>query len=166
VQSVDGCDEKKLLSLALAAEKYSTHPTGAAIRKKCEEDGIIPSENVTDIEELSGLGVRAVCDGKILLVGNRRLMQENGIEFEPSDLGVSIYVALGGKYLGSLTLSDIPKDNACEAISALRSCGITNTVMRAATRRARPSEWQNRFRSTHTAPNCSLPIRSPHLRAS
>lgn len=129
VQSVDGCDEKTLLSLALAAEKYSTHPTGVAIRKKCEEDGIIPSENVTDIEELSGLGVRAVCDGRILLVGNRRLMQENGIEFEPSDLGVSIYVALGGKYLGSLTLSDIPKDNAREAVSALRSCGITNTVM-------------------------------------
>ncbi|MGM9644163.1 MAG: heavy metal translocating P-type ATPase [Eubacteriales bacterium] len=129
VQYGDGCDEKSLLSLALAAEKYSTHPIAAAIRKKCEEDGISPSENVTNIEELSGFGVRAVCDGKILLVGNRRLMQENGIKFESSDLGVSIYVALGGSYLGSITLSDIPKDNARESISALRSCGITNTVM-------------------------------------
>ena len=121
--------EGELLSLVLAAEKYSTHPIATAIRRYGEENGILPCCDLSDIEEISGFGVRAICKGEILLVGNERLMSENSISASFSGAGAAVYVALGGRALGSLHLSDNPKDNARDAILALRKNGISRTIM-------------------------------------
>jgi len=129
IQCCEGIDRNELLALAFASEKYSTHPIAAAIRRYCEDNGHSPSNAVSEIEEISGLGVRAIYHGEALLVGNDRLMVENNIRIDTVMSGVGVYIALGNRYLGSLALSDKPKDNAKTAISALFEQGIIKTVM-------------------------------------
>ena len=129
VNCADAVEQNELLSLVLAAEKYSTHPIAAAIRRYCEEKSYSPAADLSGIEEISGFGVKAVCNGEILLVGNERLMRSNGIAIASSATGVGVYASLGNKYLGTLLLSDEPKENAKNAIFALRKNGISSTVM-------------------------------------
>ncbi len=129
VRTAGNTDKEVLLSLAYAAEKYSTHPIAAALRKYCEESGIIPSCELSSIEELSGRGIKACLDGKTLLVGNDRLMNEHNISFITIDCGAAIYLSLDSEFLGAVIISDSPKDNAREAIESLRHSGIKSTVM-------------------------------------
>lgn len=128
INCADGVDKGELLSLAMAAEKYSTHPIALAIRRYGDENGYAPAE-LSEIEEISGFGVKAARKGEILLVGNERLMRDNGIAMDTVTSGASIYVSLGNKYLGSIHLSDEPKENAKNAVLALRRNGISKTVM-------------------------------------
>ncbi len=125
----DGEDENALLSLACAAEKYSTHPISEAIRKYCNAKKIEPHRDLDSIEELSGLGVRASVFGKVLLVGNERLMRETGITVPPIDHSSVVFVALGGRLSGYITVADTPKENARGSIEKLRSVGIKRAVM-------------------------------------
>ncbi len=122
-------DKSELLSLAYAAEKYSTHPIASALRKYCHTCGVIPLSEVSDIEEISGFGVKAYVGESILLVGNERFMRKNQIEFDSEQSGAVVYVALGGSYLGSILVSDEPKANARAAIEKLYSSGIRKTIM-------------------------------------
>ncbi len=129
VRPLGDVDNNTVLSLAHAAEKYSTHPIAKALCKYCVDNGISPSFDVSDIEEISGLGIKAEYNGKILLVGNERLMLNNNIKFEEINSGAVIFVSLGNEYLGAILISDSPKENARQAIEALRSSGIKQTVM-------------------------------------
>ena len=129
VKIADGEDEKQVLSLASAAEKYSTHPVALALRKYCSSNGVEGSRSVNGIEELPGFGVRAELDGEILLVGNSRMMRENIVPINESPHGAVIYVALGGKCLGEIVISDSPKSNARESIEKMRHIGIKRTIM-------------------------------------
>ena len=116
--------DERTLSLAAAAEKYSSHPIAAAFN---EIDCDIA---ITGVEELSGRGIKCVAAGKELLCGNSKLMEEMGVEYEkkesPSTL---VYVALGGEYLGVIEIDDKVKDGVKDAVQALKSGGITRTVM-------------------------------------
>ena len=129
IETVNGECAENLLSLAAAAEKYSTHPISEAIRKHCEEKDIEPSRKVEDIEELSGLGVKAKLQGKILLVGNERLMKNNGISTPKVDSGAVVFIALDGKYSGNISISDTLKSDARASIEKLRSVGVKRTIM-------------------------------------
>jgi len=129
INCADGVSNDELLSLVLAAERYSTHPIATAIRRYCDDNQYSPCFDATEIEEISGLGVKAVCRGDILLVGNERLMSDNGIITDTNPVGAVVCAALGTKYLGCIALSDEPKENAKNAISALRKNGISRTVM-------------------------------------
>lgn len=128
-ETANGERAENLLSLAAAAEKYSTHPISVAIRKHCKERGIEPSHKVEDIEELSGRGVKAQVQGKILLVGNERLMNDNDIPTPAINGGAIIFVALDGKYLGHISISDTLKTNARASIEKLRSVGVKRAIM-------------------------------------
>jgi len=119
-------DREELLSCVFAAERYSTHPIAVAICKYCQNENITPSCDVYDVEELSGCGVKALYKGKILLVGNERLMNENNVAFSSESSEQTVHIALDGKHLGSVTVSDALKENAPIAINALRSCGISS----------------------------------------
>ena len=129
IETVNGECAENLLALAAAAEKYSTHPISEAIRKHCEEKDIEPSRKVEDIEELSGLGVKAKLQGKILLVGNERLMKNNGISTPKVDSGAVVFIALDGKYSGNISISDTLKSDARASIEKLRSVGVKRTIM-------------------------------------
>ncbi len=130
VVCAEGVDRSELLSLAAAAEKYSTHPIALSIRRAYEAEncGVMPE--VGDLKELSGRGVLAVTDEKTLIVGNARLMEENGIDILRSpDDATAVYVALNAEYLGKIIISDKQKDGAKEAILSLRAAGVKRTVM-------------------------------------
>ena len=86
--------------------------------------------NIADVEEVSGKGIRAICDGETLLVGNRRMMIDGGIETDEShEGGTAVYVAMGGRYLGRIIISDSLKADTRSAVDSLMSMGIKNIVM-------------------------------------
>ena len=128
----DGIDRAKLLSLASSAEKYSTHPISLAIITAANAEICATGHEATEIKEVSGRGVKALVDEKLLLVGNAELMRENNISL-PSDTlaerGVTVYVAHGNEYLGAITVSDRPKQKATSALAKLRKLGVKRTVM-------------------------------------
>ena len=127
-----GTDREHLLSLACAAERYSTHPISIAIINAASVEKCATAHEATDIEEVSGRGVKALIDEKLLLVGNAELLRENNVPLPhdtPIERGVSVYVAHGGEYLGAIIVSDRPKAQAPSAIKRLRRLGIAKTIM-------------------------------------
>src|SRR5699024_5675921 len=81
VQKVNpiGISEDELLKMTAFAENYSNHPIATSIKKAYRKE--IENETILKIEELSGLGVEAKIEGKEVLVGNEKLMQEKGISY-------------------------------------------------------------------------------------
>ncbi len=139
----DGNDENALLSLTSAAEKYSTHPISAAIRNYCETEGIEPSRNVENIEEISGLGVKATVSDKVLLVGNERMMRDRHVNIPPVNNGAIVFVALDGEHIGHILICDTLKANARQSLEKLRSLGIRRTVMLTGDRQAEAAKVAN-----------------------
>lgn len=124
----DHCDQSQLLELAALAECVSDHPIS---RSLLEAWGELPDRSrVTQAEELSGRGVRAIVDGKVICAGNDKLMDEIGVIWHPCHhVGTTVHVAADGVYLGHIVISDQVKPDAKEAISALKAAGVRKTVM-------------------------------------
>lgn len=121
----------RILKLAAFAESYSDHPIAQSIReayaekKQGEEAG-----KVCDVKEISGCGIRAVYQEKELLAGNERLMRQNGIDFKVYEgIGTVVYVALDGRFEGTIVISDSVKDQAKETLRLLKASGVKKTVM-------------------------------------
>ena len=133
VRCAEGVSKDELLSLAASAEKYSTHPIAKSIVNAYEAEFGSLAHEVGEIKEIAGRGVEAVSEQKILLVGNISLLSDNGIVVpdceSENEIGVSVYVALGGRYMGHITASDKEKEGAASALLALRSAGVKRTVM-------------------------------------
>ncbi len=126
VHAVDG-QEQALLALAAAVEAHSNHPIARSVCEACREEAL-PA--VTAICEVAGQGMTAMLNGLPVLVGNGRLMVENGISYTPfAGIGTVLYVAVGGVYRGCLLLADEIKPEAKKALAALKACGIRRTVM-------------------------------------
>ena len=121
-------DEKKLLEYAALAESYSTHPISQSLRKAVTEP--LDKTRVSDVQEISGHGVTAVVDGHTVAAGNHRLMEQLGIEYiECHHAGTVVHVAIDGEYCGHILICDVVKPDAKDAISALKSIGVKETVM-------------------------------------
>ena len=121
---------KQLLHLAAVAEQSSPHPIAQALVKS--DMAPTDSSSLDSVEELIGRGVSAIYQGKKLLVGNAKLMQEqHAADFKASSnpLGTMVYVAYDGQYVGSLTVADTLKDDSVSAIKKLKSLGIKKIVM-------------------------------------
>ncbi|MEG1932675.1 MAG: heavy metal translocating P-type ATPase, partial [Pygmaiobacter sp.] len=129
VVDVDPAEGSKETVLALAAscEQYSDHPISRSLKKAVVGMTLTPVEKV---QELPGRGVRAEVDGKVLLCGNRRLMEEEGIACRtPKKAGTVVYLAQDGRFQGSILIADQPKPDAAAAILALRRSGVQRIVM-------------------------------------
>lgn len=124
--SVVSADEEALYYSAHAGAE-STHPLSVSIREKFGE---VDRNRVRNIQEFGGRGISAEVDGHHVLSGNAKLMDENGISFEPavSD-STTVYAAVDGRYIGCVVLEDTIKPEAKKAFSELRSIGIKKTVM-------------------------------------
>ncbi len=124
----DHCDQSQLLELAALAEASSDHPISHSL---LEAWGQLPDRSrVTQAEELSGRGVRAVVDGKVICAGNDKLMEEIGVTWHPCHhVGTTVHVAADGVYLGHIVISDQVKPDAGQAIAALKAAGVRKTVM-------------------------------------
>ena len=123
------CDERELLHLAAHVEHYSTHPIAAALREA------FPSEatdgcRVEAVEELSGRGIRARVDGRIVCVGNAKMMGDLGVEWHDCHLvGTIIHVAIDGRYAGHIVINDRVKADSPQAVADLKALGVGHTVM-------------------------------------
>lgn len=123
------CDERELLHLAAHVEHYSTHPIAAALREA------FPSEatdgcRVEAVEELSGRGIRARVGGRIVCVGNAKMMGDLGVEWHDCHLvGTIIHVAIDGRYAGHIVINDRIKADSPQAVADLKTLGVGHTVM-------------------------------------
>jgi len=122
-----GVAEDELLSRAALAECHSGHPIAQSLRTAWGRE--IDPARVTDVQELPGHGVSALVDGARVLAGSAKLMEREGIPYQPcEDAGTLVYTACEGKYLGCAVIADQIKETAPQAIAALRNQGL-RTVM-------------------------------------
>ena len=131
IYDISNIGEKELIRLAGIAESGSEHPLGQAITRKAKEEILVP--NPDSFEAISGQGIRAMYERHAIVVGNRRLINDNGItipeivdaklkDFE--NMGkTAVLVAIDSKLAGILGLADTVKKNAREAIEELKSMG-------------------------------------------
>ncbi len=121
-------DNETLLYYAAHAESSSSHPIAKSILRAYGRQPDISRS--TDIREISGQGVTAVVDGKIVAAGNRRLMDRLGIDCSPcGSAGTVVHIAIDGIYSGHILISDRVKPGAATAVEALKSAGVSRTVM-------------------------------------
>lgn len=124
----DHCGEAQLLELAALAESYSDHPISRSLKEAYGKE--LDASRVSNVEELSGRGVRATVDGRQICAGNDKLMEDIGVIWHPCHrVGTTVHVASDGVYLGHIVISDEVKPDAKEAITALKACGVRRTVM-------------------------------------
>ena len=124
----DHCGEAQLLELAALAESYSDHPISRSLKEAYGKE--LDASRVSNVEELSGRGVRATVDGRQICAGNDKLMEDIGVSWHPCHrVGTTVHVASDGVYLGHIVISDEVKPDAKEAITALKACGVRRTVM-------------------------------------
>lgn len=122
-----GVTEGELLECAALAERHSGHPIAQSLRRALGRE--IDPSRVADVEEVPGHGVSALVDGRRVLAGNEKLMNKEGVAFQPcAQPGTVVHVAREGQYLGCAVITDQVKPTASAAIQALRAGGI-RTVM-------------------------------------
>lgn len=120
--------KEKLVEYAACAESYSGHPISKSLQKAYGKE--IDKNRVTDVKEISGKGVTARVDGRLVAAGNGKLMDQLGIPYTIcNEVGTLVYVAVDGKFAGCILISDLLKPHAKEAIAALKNAGVTRTVM-------------------------------------
>ena len=121
-------DARKVLEYAAMAECHSSHPISQSLKKAWGKQ--IDPARVTDVQEISGHGILAKVDGADVAVGNEKLMNRIGVAFmHCHHTGTIIHVAVNGEYAGHIVISDELKENAREAMAALKRAGVERTVM-------------------------------------
>ncbi len=137
VVAVGGLAEGDLLRLVASAERGSEHPLAEAIVAGARDRGI-NLVDATGFEAVTGRGIRAAVDGRALLVGNARLMAENGIDVTGLDAQLAdlaeagktpMLVAVDGAAAGVVAVADTVKPSARQAVAALRDLGIEVVMM-------------------------------------
>ena len=123
--------EDELLALATHTEMFSTHPISASL-KAAHHDKCCEQVKLDNVEEITGKGIRALVNGKQVLAGNTKLMEQFGIAYkecaEHQD-GTVIHVASEGKYSGHIVISDEIKEDSAATVAGLKKLGIENAVM-------------------------------------
>ena len=130
VQQINPIDISKedLIKYATYAESFSNHPIAISLKKAYGKE--IVNKEVSETQELPGLGVRAVIDGESVLVGNEKLMKENCIDYIKSEeIGTILYIAVNNKFAGTIVISDKIKTDAKETIDKLKKDNIKKIVM-------------------------------------
>lgn len=133
VVTANSYQKEELLKLAAYAESYSTHPISKSIRNAYNKN--IDTNVISDIEEISGHGVRADIKGRKILVGNKKLMEQYGIDTTPTQsfidkkTGTLVYVSVDGVYAGCIIISDIIKPTSAKAVKDLKKAGVKKVVM-------------------------------------
>jgi len=129
----NGLPEEELLRLSAAAERGSEHPLGEAIVRAAEERGLLDELKVEEFQALPGRGIRARVEGKKLLLGNLKLMEEQRVELGElsaqadrlsAEGKTPMFVAADGKAAGLLAVADTLKEGSREAVAALKRMGL------------------------------------------
>lgn len=121
-------ENAKLVEYAALAESASSHPISKSLQKAYGKP--IDRSRVKDIQEISGNGVIATVDGRQVAAGNGKLMDHLGVPYIPChSTGTIIHIAIEGKYMGHIVISDVIKPHSKETIAALKTAGVHKTVM-------------------------------------
>ncbi|GHV76738.1 cadmium-translocating P-type ATPase [Spirochaetia bacterium] len=116
-----------LLFYAAHAESNSNHPIALSIQRAYGKT--VDGQQIRDLEEIAGRGIRVTVDGKAVLAGNSRLLDAEHIPYPAQETGTVVYLAIEGAYAGCLIISDEPKKDAAQTIRSLKARGVKNTVM-------------------------------------
>ncbi|MCI9007399.1 MAG: cadmium-translocating P-type ATPase [Lachnospiraceae bacterium] len=121
-------EQEKLLEYAALAESASSHPISRSLQQAYGKP--LDRTRVTDVQEISGNGIIARVDGRSVAVGNAKLMKRLEIAYKDCHhTGTIVHMAVDGVYGGHIVISDKIKPGAKEAVAALRSAGVSRTVM-------------------------------------
>ncbi|MAA73241.1 MAG: copper-translocating P-type ATPase [Salinisphaeraceae bacterium] len=132
VETVDGVDEQELLKFIASLENASEHPLARSIVEGADERGIKPVD-VDDFDSITGKGVRGTVDGRAVLIGNSRLMQDNAIDPGPladaadkrrSEGETVMLAAVDGEIAGLIAVADPIKGSTREAVRILHEAGL------------------------------------------
>ena len=128
VHPEDGFTQEQVLEYAALVEHWSDHPISLSLKAACKAEP--DASRVSDVEEIAGHGVCAKVDGKLVCVGNSRLMERQNVNWLPCELpGTIVHVTVDGFYTGHIVISDLPKEDAKAAIADLKASGVKKTVM-------------------------------------
>jgi Cd2+/Zn2+-exporting ATPase len=133
VQNAAGFSCGELLELAANAESFSNHPIALSVMKEYVNNKLTAANDkliISDYKEIAGCGVSVIINGKVVLAGNKKLMANNGIDFqETMSMGTKVYVAQDNVFAGCIVISDEIKPDSRRAVSALKERGVRKTVM-------------------------------------
>jgi Cu+-exporting ATPase len=133
ISLTDGIGEQELLRIAAIAESGSEHPLAQAVIMKAKENGI-PVSGLRSFEALSGYGLKASFSNHEIMIGNRKMMENNSIPVTENtneklfalekEGKTAVLIAIDNSLSGIIAISDTIKENAKEAINALKSKGM------------------------------------------
>ena len=124
-------EEKDVLEYIYLLEKNSAHPIASAINKKIEDDNlknVIIEKEVKEYKEIAGCGLCGNIDGKIVLFGNKKLLEQNNIKFDDIKEGRN-YLSVDGEVIGDISLKEETRENTQELMRKLNKVGIEKTVI-------------------------------------
>ncbi|QUH29960.1 heavy metal translocating P-type ATPase [Vallitalea guaymasensis] len=124
-----GVNKEKVVEIAAHVEHYSNHPIAVSIINEYNKN--IDEKRVKDITEVAGKGVKALFDGKMVAVGNRKLMEQENVSIGDIDtiVGTKVYVAMDNKLMGIIVIADELKSDTINAIKELKNYGVEDIVM-------------------------------------
>ena len=126
--SAYGYTDDELLRYAAYAEGFSNHPISHSLKQAYNKE--INEKLVTKTQEISGKGVKALVDGKTVLVGNEKLMKEYNIKFQKSEgIGTIVYVAINDEFAGTILIADKIKDDSYKAVKLFKNNIALKVVM-------------------------------------
>lgn len=129
VASVDEDKQEEFVAIVAAIEKFSNHPIARAIVQFAKDSD---NYTATDVEEISGHGLKGIVNGEEVLVGNAKLMQKFNISYDRTIefiVETIVIAAINEEYAGYITIADEVKDDAQAAISDMHLSGIKQVVM-------------------------------------
>ena len=124
-------EEKDVLEYIYLLEKNSAHPIASAINKKIEDENlknVIIEKEVKEYKEIAGCGLCGNIDGKIVLFGNKKLLEQNNIKFDDLKEGKN-YLSVNGEVIGDISLKEEIRENTQELMRKLNKVGIEKTVI-------------------------------------
>ncbi|MBE7042114.1 MAG: cadmium-translocating P-type ATPase [Ruminococcaceae bacterium] len=126
VVQIKSNDPEETLRLAAIAESASNHPIAQSLRQAYGKE--IPT--VSQAEELAGFGIKAIIEGKEVLAGNQRLMEQYGIPTQDCEgVGTRVFVAVNGVFYGVILIADQLKEQAVTAVEQLKKQGVSRIML-------------------------------------
>lgn len=124
----NGFTRDEILMYAASAESHSNHPIAKSIVEAYEQD--VEQSSISDVQEISGKGVKANVNGKQIIVGNDKILHLNNIQHDKCEVeGTVVHVAVNSLYAGYIVIADSLKEDALETIRALTRNNIDAVML-------------------------------------
>ena len=127
----DSISSEELLAVSASCELSSTHPIGNSIVEAAKAKEL-EIERPSQVEEIAGHGICAMIRKGTVLCGNRKLMDKYHIDltgYKKEDSGTEVLIALNGKWVGQIIISDTVKEDAKSSIASVKKLGITTVML-------------------------------------